>query len=624
VSDGGNPNAGDYTLTWDGAAPESYGLTYALERRADAGGDWQPVASDLSGTSFELTRGDGADEGTWRYRVRGVDAARSLETPASGESEAVKVDQTGPRAPSIEADRAPEYAGDGGWFRDSVVATTSDNGDPDLRDGSAPSGVDPASVAGPQTLSESGSVSRTVRDLVGNESEAATRSFQVDAEPPSLELDCPTSAPLLSDAAVTVDAGDADSGLADDPSGSVAVNTDSVGTKVIEVTATDNVGHSTTKSCEVLVFYPDPGAPAVTSGENPNGGDFEIGWERSAPAGYPLRYVLERRAQGGDWEPVADGLDGATFAFQRGSVADEGTWTYRVKGVDEENGVETGWSESSASVVVDQTAPAAPTISADRAPDYAGDGGWFRDSVVASTADNGDPDLRDGSAPSGVDPASVAGPQTLEESGIVRRTVRDRVGNESAESSLALQVDPERPSLALDCPADVVLGGDAEVTTSASDAHSGLAEDPSGTVAIDTSEVGTQVFERTAVDNVGHSRTASCEVLVRYDYGGLDQPIDRDGPNVFKQGSTIPLKLALTDASGDPVAGATVRVHMERMSNGEVVDVVEGTATNGKPFTYSADRYRFNLSTKPLSPGDWRIRITLDDGTVHRTPVTLR
>lgn len=43
----------------------------------------------------------------------------------------------------------------------------------------------------------------------------------------------------------------------------------------------------------------------------------------------------------------------------------------------------------------------------------------------------------------------------------------------------------------------------------AADSQSGLASDPSGTVQVDTSTPGPQLIERTAVDNVGHTRTES-------------------------------------------------------------------------------------------------------------------
>jgi hypothetical protein len=136
--------------------------------------------------------------------------------------------------------------------------------------------------------------------------------------------------------------------------------------------------------------------------------------------------------------------------------------------------------------------------------------------------------------------------------------------------------------------------------------------------------------ERTARDNVGHERTARCEVLVAYDYSGLLEPVNRDGSSVFKLGSTIPLKLRLSDVDGKSVPNVRVQIAMERISTSvegtQIEEVVDATPTNGKEFQYDegAELYRFNLSTKPLSVGTWRIRLSLDDGTVHRTQVSLR
>jgi Tol biopolymer transport system component len=459
------------------------------------------------------------------------------------------------------------------------------------------------------------------------------RTFVVDTTPPELALECPQTVVLNSDASATVLATDATSGMAsiDDPSGAHALDTSEPGTHTFSIHAIDLAGNIASKECEYEVRYPDPGKPALTEGESPNAGAFTLGWTASAPASYPLRYVLERRAAGGDeWSQVASGLGDPAHAFTRGDVADEGTWVFRVKGVDEEHAVETGWSQESTEVKVDQTAARAPSITADRDPEYPGGGGWFRDSAVVSTSDNGDPDLRDGSAPSGVDPASVVGAETVTASATVRRTVRDRVGNESSETTLAVQVDTHDPSLQLDCPATVLLGGEASVTVTAADGQSGLAHDPSGTFALDTTQVGPQVIERTATDNVGHERTERCEVVVAYAYDGLLQPVNRDGSSIFRLGSSIPLKFRLADVNGRPVTDAEAVVQMERISaavQGTVIEeVVLGTATNGKVFTYDAaeNQYIYTLATKPLSRGTWVVRISLDDGTVHLTTISLR
>ena len=104
-------------------------------------------------------------------------------------------------------------------------------------------------------------------------------------------------------------------------------------------------------------------------------------------------------------------------------------------GIDAENDIDTPWSEVSDAVTVDQTAPAAPSLAPGRDPEFAGDGGWWKDSVDVHTSDNGDPDLRDGSTPSGVDPSTVAGPRLLEESATLARTV-----------ATASATSPRRPS----------------------------------------------------------------------------------------------------------------------------------------------------------------------------------
>ncbi|HWT95759.1 MAG TPA: PxKF domain-containing protein [Solirubrobacteraceae bacterium] len=624
--DSASPNAGAFSLTWDAPAdPATHPLRYTLERRAAAAsGTWEQVAADLDARSRRFAAGDRVDEGVWVYRVRGTDGTQ--DTPWSPASAAVTVDQTGPNAPAVAPAREPEFAGDGGWFADAVDVVTTDNGDPALRDGSAGTGVDPASVAERETLTASGTVSRTVSDRVGNRSAATSLAVQIDGTAPQLEVACPATATLLTDASATVAARDGQSGLRDDPSGAVALDTTKIGPQTVERTAVDRVGHATTERCTTVVEYPTPGTPRVGEGESPSAGTYTVGWEPSAPASYPIRYVVERRAatDAGEWAPVADELADPSLAFTAGNPEDEGTWRYRVKGVDGD--VETAWSPASEPVVVDQSAPAAPSIAADRAPEYAGAGagGWYRDAVTLTTTGNGDPALRDGTPGTGVDPASVAAPVTLTASGTVTRTVRDRVGNESAPATAAVKIDAAAPSLTLDCPTSVALRGSGAVTVRATDDGSGLAQDPSGTVAVDTSKVGPQTIERTAVDRVGHTVTQRCTVIVRYEFGGLESPVERDGTSVFKQGSTVPLKFSLTDAAGRVVTDARPTVQLERLVGTTVVETVDATATNGKPVTLNGKHYQLNLSTKPLAAGSWNVKLTLGDGTVQRTAITLR
>lgn len=260
-----------------------------------------------------------------------------------------------------------------------------------------------------------------------------------------------------------------------------------------------------------------PGTPQLTGGGTPNNtGQFTLSWQASAP-GSGLTYTLQHQNAQGGWSTVASALSATEYTFTSLSPESEGTWTYRVIAVSQ--GAESEPSGESSPVVVDETAPNALSVSADRAPDYAGNGGWYEDSVTVSFTSNGDPVLADGSVGSGVNPATVPAAQTFSTDGAheASGTVDDFAGNVSPGASLIVQVDATAPSLEVTCPATANFGqANVNATVSASDGQSGLAVDPSGTVAIDTSKAGSQTITRTAVDNVGHETTRSCTTDVGY------------------------------------------------------------------------------------------------------------
>jgi hypothetical protein len=94
-----------------------------------------------------------------------------------------------------------------------------------------------------------------VKDLAGNTSAAGSLATQVDATVPNLSVTCPSTVLLNGKASASVTASDGQSGLATDPSATVSIPTSPVGAKTVTRTATDNVGHSTTKSCTTNVIY---------------------------------------------------------------------------------------------------------------------------------------------------------------------------------------------------------------------------------------------------------------------------------------------------------------------------------------------------------------------------------
>ena len=518
LSSGASPNKGVFTLRWKPAS--TLRARFTLQHQ-NAEGGWSTVATGLTSREYAFTAGHPESEGTWTYRVN-----ESNETGESGYSEEsgpVKVDQHAPLAPTASASRAPDYAGNGGWYKNSVTVSFTANGDPLLADGSPGSGIEPSSLTAPQTFTEDGAhtASGTVADKAGNVSSPGTLVVQVESTPPSLEITCPSQV-YVGEAGVhaTVTAGDAYSGLASDPSGTVPINTSVAEPQTVSRTAISHVGLETTKSCTTQVIYRNPGAPALTAGASPNdNGLFTLGWSGDDPLTYMgLGYTLQaHNASTSEWTTVASGIEALSYEFSGAGEA-EGTWVYRVQGVDNVHSQSTEYSPASTPVVVDRKAPYAPTATPSRSPDYAGGGGWFKDSVQVGFTSNGDPTLSDGSAGSGVNPASVPGTQTFNTSGahVSCGTVTDNAGNISASGCVTVQVDASSPSLEVTCPATAQVGeAGVEATVTASDGYSGLATDPSGKVPISTSAAGAVITTRTAVDNVGHSTTKSCTTQVQ-------------------------------------------------------------------------------------------------------------
>ena len=252
------PNQGVFTLEWTASTDaESNPISYELQHKNSApGAVFSTVATGISGKSYSFVAVTPEAEGTWTYQVRASDGA--LTSAYSAASSAIKVDQSDPNAPTASADRDPEDAV-GGWFKDTVTVSFTDNGDPALIDASAGSGVNASTVPANVTKSTSGShtVSGTVFDNAGNESAAGSITVKVDATLPVIGFtNCPT-APLLllSSASANWTASDAHSGLATAASGSETLNTSTVGAKSVSATATDKVGLSNSATCNYSVIY---------------------------------------------------------------------------------------------------------------------------------------------------------------------------------------------------------------------------------------------------------------------------------------------------------------------------------------------------------------------------------
>lgn len=380
-----------------------------------------------------------------------------------------------------------------------------------------------------------------------------------------------------------------------------------------------------------------PGIPSLSGGASPSHtGVIALAWTPATdPDGDAITYTLQQRdgSATAEWRTVQNDLMTPNFSFTSTSPEAEGTWNYRVAATDS-RGAASAYSSAGPSVVVDTTAPSPPQLAIAPGQTAVGVAGtdWYRDSVSVAVTPGQDPALRDGTPGSGVDPTSYTATLSVSANGVstIARTDADRAGNVSAASaSLAVHVDAAAPHVAISCPATAILGAVITATVTAGDGESGLNVDPSGIKSIPTSTVGPQVTAATAVDNVGHSSSAGCTTNVEYNFGGLVLP--GNAKDSFKTGQAIPLSFALTDASGARVATAVATLDVAPVDpDGKIgtyqAAVAPGQSKSGNTFTWNnvAADYEYTLSTHSFSPGQYRLRVTLDDGTAHTVTITAR
>jgi hypothetical protein len=135
---------------------------------------------------------------------------------------------------------------------------------------------------------------------------------------------------------------------------------------------------------------------------------------------------------------------------------------------------------------------------------------------------------------------------------------------------------------------------------------------------------GTTTVTCTATDTHGNTGAASFSVTVavpQQPWPGYLQPINPDGSSIFKLGSTIPVKFTLPSGA----SAVTATLSLAKVSPGIDGSYLEATSTaqasSGNTFRYdtASGQYVFNLSTRNLTSGTWRLRVDLSDGNSDHT-----
>jgi len=266
--------------------------------------------------------------------------------------------------------------------------------------------------------------------------------------------------------------------------------------------------------------------------------------------------------------------------------------------------------------------------------------------MATASIDNGsfDPDAGDTIALT----QTPLGPYPLGNT-LVTLTVTDNHGASSTCIATVTVRDTTAPTIT--CPANLSAGCSVERLATVSysapavfdncDAHPTVTCPPaSGSASF---AVGVNTVACTAVDASGNSATCSFTVTrAALGFTGFSPPIGgevamgtggsfSDPLRAFKLGSTIPVKF-LAGCGGTPITTGVHTLQATKYSNSVDSDpVIDATptdsATTGSQFLLTdaaSGEWHFNLSTKSLSVGTWKLTATLSDATIHEVWITIK
>jgi hypothetical protein len=200
-------------------------------------------------------------------------------------------------------------------------------------------------------------------------------------------------------------------------------------------------------------------------------------------------------------------------------------------------------------------------------------------------------------------------------------SVTDAAGNTATATQKVTVVDTTPPTIEAPDTLTVLVNAPKSVLTgTATDIV-----DPNPTLTNDAPDFfppGTTIVTWTAKDASGNTATKTTIVTAIYSFSGFLPPLG-PGPTQFKTGSTIPVKFQLTDYYGNYISTAVAQIWVGSLTN---PGTSSSSSNNGNYFRYDPtnNQYIFNLSTKGMSPGTYKIFVTLDDGTTYSTSITLK
>ncbi len=108
----------------------------------------------------------------------------------------------------------------------------------------------------------------------------------------------------------------------------------------------------------------------------------------------------------------------------------------------------------------------------------------------------------------------------------------------------------------------------------------------------------------------------------------LLSPVNADGMSVFKYGSTIPMKIKITDCQGTSVSGLSPAIKFQKVSADAVTAINETTSTsaadtnNVMRYDSTNGQYIYNLASKSLVDPSATYRAVISEGNSTPNPMT--
>lgn len=211
-------------------------------------------------------------------------------------------------------------------------------------------------------------------------------------------------------------------------------------------------------------------------------------------------------------------------------------------------------------------------------------------------------------------------------------TCTSSVGTPCDDGNLCTQTDQ--------CNASGVCAGSNPITCAAGDAchapetcnpASGVCMSVANIAPTDSDSDGTDDCQDACPNDSTKILPGFCGCGIPDTWSGILQPINADGSSIFKLGSTVPVKFALTGSCAVAVQGSLVaKLFVAKLTNNVAGTELEATSTSaadsGNTFRYdpTSAQYVFNLGTKSLSSGTWQLRIDLGDGAARTVRISLK